>query len=172
MKDDALEHFPYKHAAIFANEVAAMNIIDRLQEANFPDMRYVVLKPDENHDAAFVIDGNSPRHKAIRDAVYGSTGGAIGAAVASLAATSLKVAAFVGHPFAVSMAAIGYGTLLGGTGGALYGGFKGDAFLQALESALAQGHWAIVVHSADKETDQAVSQLLEQTFTEDIYESA
>jgi hypothetical protein len=167
-----MEHYPYKHAAIFANEVAVMNMADRLQAADLPQMRFVILKPDSDNEKALNMDGNTARHKAIRDAVYGSTGGAIGAAVASLAATSLKMAAFVGHPFATAIAAIGYGTLLGGTGGALYGGIKGDAFLQALEEALGQGHWAIVVHSEDRETDQEVSRLMEQTFTETIYENA
>ena len=160
-----MEPFPYKHAAIFANEVAAMNVVDQINQAAFPDIHLLILKPDTG---LLSPEGNTLRQKTIRDAVYGSTGGAIGAAAASVTATSLKIAAFVAHPWLVGVAAVGYGTLLGGAGGAVYGELKGDAFIQALDGALKSGHWVVVVHSKNLETDQQVSQLLEQTFTEDM----
>jgi hypothetical protein len=157
-----MENFPYKHAAIFANEVAVRNVTDRIRQASFPDIQVVILQPDPEHTDPVI------RSKIIRDGVYGSAGGAIGAAVASLGAASLKIAVFAIHPVLAGLAAVGYGTLLGGAGGTIYGKLKSDAFLQALDEALKNGHWVVIVHSASQQTDQQVSQLLEQTFTEDI----
>ena len=76
-----MEPFPYKHAAIFANEVAAMNVVDQINQAAFPDIHLLILKPDTG---LLSPEGNTLRQKTIRDAVYGSTGGAIGAAAASV----------------------------------------------------------------------------------------
>lgn len=58
--------------------------------------------------------------------------------------------------------------MLGGAGGTLYSKLKSDAFLQALDAALQNGHWVVLVHSTDQQTDQQISHMLEQTFTEDI----
>lgn len=157
-----MEHLPYKHAAIFANEVAAMNVAERIRQAGLPDIHLVILQPGTGQtDSAM-------RSKIIRDGMYGSAGGAIGAAVASLGAVSLKIAVFALHPLLAGLAAVGYGTLLGGAGGTIYGKLKSDAFLQALDEALQNSHWVLIVHSANQQTDQQISQLLEQTFTEDI----
>lgn len=157
-----MEHFPYKHAAIFANEVAAMNVAERIRQAGLPDIHLVILQPDTGQT------DSTMRSKIIRDGMYGSAGGAIGAAVVSLGAVSLKIAVFALHPWLAGLAAVGYGSLLGGAGGTIYGKLKSDAFLQALDQALKNGHWIIIVHSASQQTDQQVSQLLEQPFTEDI----
>ncbi|MGB5599603.1 MAG: hypothetical protein WBM66_12855 [Thiothrix litoralis] len=157
-----MEHFPYKHAAIFANEVAVKNVTDRIQQADHPDIHVVILQPGSEHTDPVI------RRKIIQDGVSGSAGGAIGAAVASLGAVSLKNAVFAIHPFLAGLAAVGYGTLLGGAGGTIYGKLKSDAFLQALDEALKNGHWVVIVHSTSQATDQQISQLLEQTFTEDM----
>lgn len=157
-----MENLPYKHAAIFANEVAATNVIAHIHQAGLTDIHVVVLRPD--------TDDTDPgtRKEIIRAGVYGGTGGAIGATVASLGAASLKIAAFAFHPFLAGLAAVGYATLLGGAGGTVYGKLKSQTFIQALDDALRNGHWVVVVHSASQETDQQLSQLLEQTFTEKV----
>lgn len=157
-----MQHYPYKHAAIFANEVAAMNVADNIRQQDFSDTHLNILQPGPDP-----VDPGS-RNKIIRDAVYGGTGGAIGAAVASLGAASLKIAAFAFHPFLAGLAAVSYGTMLGSAGGTIYGKLKTDTFLQVLDDALQHGHWVVIVHSTSQETDQRISQLLEQPFTESV----
>lgn len=157
-----MERFPYKHAAIFANKVAALNVADLIQQTGMPDIHLIILQPSPDHADPKL------RRKVIREGVYGSAGGAIGAALASAGATSLKIAVFAAHPFLAGLAAVGYGTLLGGAGGTVYSKLKNGSFLQALDQALKNGHWVVIVHSASQRTDRIVTKLLEQSFTENI----
>ncbi|OQX14128.1 MAG: hypothetical protein BWK73_10280 [Thiothrix lacustris] len=166
-----MQRYPYKHAAIFANEVAARNVMARIQQAQLPEQRCLLLTPAlAANTEETALEQQERRHKMIQHALSGGVGGAMGAAVASLAATSLKVVAFATHPWLAGMMAMGYGGLVGSTGSALYTGLQSDAFVQAVDTALQNGHWVVIAHSALLETDQQISQILEQPFTEETYE--
>lgn len=160
-----MEHFHYKHAAIFADETRARTVEQRINAVGFHDILLFVLPPTNDPPEAgkqLEPEGDEIRHTIVRDAVYGGAGGAVTGAVVSVVAGAFKFALFISHPVVAGLAAIGYGTALGATGGAIVGNnIKEDLFVSVLEDALKTGHWVVIAHASDKETARKLGVLLE-----------
>lgn len=159
-----MEHYHYKQAAIFADEVGARTAEQHIKDANFPDIKLFVLEPTKDlstESAKLEPEGKEIPKTVVHDAVYGGAGGAAVGAVASALAGLFHFTLFATHPVVATLASLGYGTALGATGGALVGeNLKEDTFLSSIEGALENGHWAIIAHAPDKETSQKISDIL------------
>ncbi len=161
-----MEHYPYKNAAIFVDEQDARTVEQRINTVGFNNILLFVLAPSSQliseDEVKLEPEGDEIRNTLVRDAVYGGAGGALTGAAASLAAGAFKLALFVSHPLMATLVALGYGTALGATGGAIVGeNVKEDLFIGVLEDSLRQGQWVVITHAPDKETASKINVLLE-----------
>ena len=167
-----MNRFRYRHAAVFAHEVAAQNVLDRIERAQVGALRSYLIRPgDRNALQIRRAEGDQGLEQIITRALSGGGGAALGAALFNLAGNSLRIAAFAGHPLIALLSTAGYAGLLGSAGSVMFSDIHPDHFAQALNQAHAGGHWILVVHSADEHTDRQVSLILQQPFTEAVYES-
>lgn len=162
-----MEHYRYKQGAIFADETSARAAEQHIKAGHFADIKLFVLAPTKNISATdeeqLEPENAEAPNSVVRDAIYGAVGGAALGATASLVAGLAEFALFVSHPIALSLAVIGYGTVIGATSGSLVGEhLKEGLFVVVLENALQNGHWVVIAHAADKDTSTKIGAILDQ----------
>ena len=165
-----MEHYPYKHAAILETESAAKALQKQLQNETEKEIKIFCISPDPEHSISEKMEHKLEpetreiQHTIVRDAIYGATGGAFVGGMTAFVSGALNLALFATHPVIATLAVLGYGSALGATGGMIVGVKpKEDLFVAVLEDALIRGHWVVITHSADRQTDQKISLLMKDT---------
>lgn len=157
-----MEHYRYKQAAVFTTEEEALQAQEMVSHAGLNDIQTFLLSPKDlaGDERRLEPEGDEVASTIVHKALEGAGVGAIAGAALSTGAGALQLALFMTHPVLATLAAIGYGSAIGAVGGALAGEKLGeDLFIGAVEDALKNGHWAVVVHAADEPTAHKVQSL-------------
>ncbi len=160
-----MEQYKYKQAAIFDNAADAQFLYQRIKRDEHSDTLVFLLSPADigNSDRILEPEGDQIASSIVKKAFLGGAGGGATGAAASLVAGALKLVIFASHPVLASLVAIGYGSALGATGGALIGeNLKEDMFLGILEDALKQGHWVVIGHATTRDKAENIKTLMNE----------
>ncbi|MCA1804858.1 MAG: hypothetical protein LC646_05850 [Xanthomonadaceae bacterium] len=163
-----LEHYPYKVAAIYADAVSADVAVSMLEHSGLGDARITRLAPGQTGvDSAIEPEPVGTRNTLTKDTLTGGIAGA-GALVAG-AVTALTPALFVSAPVVAPLIILGYGSLIGGTAGAVYGVRIRELALAGLvKDALKAGYHVVLVHSANEQIRARAQAVIGETMAENI----
>jgi VIT1/CCC1 family predicted Fe2+/Mn2+ transporter len=163
------EHYPHKAVAVYLDEETAQQAAQALRDAELGDARIDVLGPDSiDVDRAIEPEPGGARNRIIEDMLAGSAAGAVaGGALIAGGASVLAPALFVSSPIVGPLIVLGYGAMIGGTGGAILGLRAGEHRLAGLvKDALAEGFAAVIVHTADADAESRAAAVIAGTMAE------
>lgn len=165
-----LEQYPYKVAAIYADVASATVAVSMLEHCGLGDARIIRLRPGQpGVDSAIEPESVGTRNTLTMDVL---TGGIAGAGVGVLmagAVTALTPALFVSAPVVAPLIILGYGSLIGGTAGAIHGvRLRELALAGLLKDALKAGYHVVLVHSASEQIRARAQAVIGETMAENI----
>ena len=159
-----MELYPFKQAAVFADEQTALEVGKQLKELGLPKVKIFLLSPDiENDENKLEPEGNEIRNRFIRNALIGAVAGAFSGAIIYLILKSIYPDLFIENIFLADITGLGLvGSFIGAIVGVLFGAkIKEDIFLGTLQDVLKQGKWSVMIHSEDKAVHQKVTKIIE-----------
>ncbi|MCW8874734.1 MAG: hypothetical protein OQK27_03195 [Gammaproteobacteria bacterium] len=162
------EQYPYKVAAIYADAESADAAVGMLEHAGLGDARIVRLRPGQaGIDSAIEPESVGTRDTVTVDTLTGGIAGAGAGALVAGAVTALTPALFVSAPVVAPLIILGYGTLIGGTAGAVRGVRLRELALAGLvKDALKAGYQVVLVHSASEQIRDRAQAVIGETMAE------
>ena len=164
------EQYPYKVAAIYADAVSVNAAVGMLEHSRIGDARIIRLTPGRSGvDSAIGPESVGTRSTVTVDALTGGIAGAGVGALMAGAVTALTPALFVSAHVVASLIILGYGSLIGGTAGAVHGVRLQELALSGLvKDALKAGYHVVLVYCANEPIRDRVQAVIGETMAEDM----
>lgn len=164
------EQYPYKLAAIYADAASANAAVGMLEHAGLGDARIIRLMPGQpGVDSAIEPESAGTRNSLTMDTLTGGIAGAGAGALMVGAVTALTPALFVSAPVVAPLIILGYGSLIGGTAGAVHGVRLRELALAGLvKDALKAGYHVVMVHCANERIRERAQAVIGETMAENI----
>jgi hypothetical protein len=165
-----LEQYPYKVAAIYADAASADAAVSMLEDSGLGDARTIRLRPGQSGvDSAIEPESAGTRDTLTKDTLTGGIAGAGAGTLVAGAVTALTPALFVSAPVVAPLVILGYGSLIGGTAGAVHGVRLRELALAGLvKDALKAGYHVVLVHSGSEQIRDRAQAVIGETMAENI----
>lgn len=154
------EHYPYKVAAVYPDAATAEAAIQALVTSDLGGIRIFLLDSGTAEVDLAVV----PEPRACRDTDTGAT-------ITAGAAAPATPALFISAPVVEALVVLGYGTMIGGTAGAIHGlRLRENILADMLKDMFKAGYQVIIVHAADAKTERRLHEVIQSTMAgETVY---